>query len=308
VSRRTRAALAAAGALAVVLVLAACGGGSGSSGTSSAADRAPLRIGTKNFTEQYILGELYAQALRAKGFDVELKPDVGSSEITHQALTDGALDMYPEYVGVLLSEVANDRSRPSSAAAAYAAAKAFEEGKGFTLLQMTPFSDANALAVRPSYARRHSLESIADLRRVPGTVRIGAPPEFATRFEGLIGLDERYRVDNARVVPLAIGAQYPAVEDGKVDAAAVFTTDGQLADRDLVVLDDPRGVFGTQHVAPVISRRALQAYGPRLSAVIDDVSRRLTQTDMRRMNAAVDLRGRRPHDVAADFLRAQRLL
>jgi osmoprotectant transport system substrate-binding protein len=296
-------------ALALVTIVAGCGGG----GTDPQAtgptggERAPLRIGTKDFTEQYILGELYAQALSAKGFPVELKADIGSSEITHQALTGGALDMYPEYVGVLLSEVANDRSRPSDARAAYVTAKAFEERGGFTLLGMTPFSDANALAVTPAYARRHSLRDISDLRRVPGTVRIGAPPEFRTRFEGLIGLRQRYGLDNARAVPMAIGAQYAALDSGKVDVAAVFTTAGQLADRRLVLLEDPRGVFGTQHVAPVISRRALTAFGPDLATVIDRVSRRLTATAMRRMNAAVDLRGRKPGDVADEFLRSQRL-
>jgi osmoprotectant transport system substrate-binding protein len=296
-------------AVALLLVLGGCGGGGtgGRTGASGGDGRPPLRIGTKNFTEQYILGELYAQALRAKGFEVELKPDVGSSEITHQALTGGALDMYPEYVGVLLSEVANDRARPRSAGAAYRIAKAFEERNGFTLLGMTPFSDANALAVTPAYARRHSLRDISDLRRVPGTVRIGAPPEFRTRFEGLVGLAQRYGLDRARAIPMAIGAQYAALTAGKVDAAAVFTTAGQLADTRLVLLDDPQGVFGTQHVAPIISRRALRAFGPRLATVIDGVSRRLTATAMRRMNAAVDLRGRPPKDVAGEFLRAQRL-
>jgi osmoprotectant transport system substrate-binding protein len=298
----------AALAVAVLLALGACGGGnSPSTSTRTAADGPPLRIGTKNFTEQFILGELYEQALEARGFRVVLKRNVGSTEITHQALVDGALDMYPEYVGVLLSEVANRRARPTSARAAYRAAAAFEERDGYTLLRTTPFSDSNALAVKPSYARRYGVRTIADLRHVPGVVRIGAPPEFRTRFEGLIGLAQRYGIHNADAVPLTIGAQYGALDDGRVDAAAVFTTDGQLADRRYVLLKDPRGVFGTQHVAPIISRRALRARGPRLAATIDAVSRRLTATAMRRMNAAVDLDGRRPRDVAAEFLRRENL-
>src|SRR3954449_1606598 len=111
--------------------------------TSRRAAEAPLRIGTKNFAEQFLLGELYKQALEAKGFRVELKENIGSSEIIHQALADGALDMYPEYIGVLLSEVANVRARPASPAAAYKRAQAFERANGFMLLGMTPFSDAN---------------------------------------------------------------------------------------------------------------------------------------------------------------------
>jgi osmoprotectant transport system substrate-binding protein len=138
---------------------------------------------------------------------------------------------------------------------------------------------------------------------MPGGVRIGAPPEFQTRFEGLVGLGQRYGLRNATARPMAIGRQYAALDSGSVDVAAVFTTDGQLAGGRYVLLDDPRGVFGTQHLAPIISRAALRTHGPRLQAVIDAVSRRLTAAAMRRMNAAVQLRGRASVEVADDFLR-----
>jgi len=299
-------------ALAVALVLAGCGGDDGGDRPASAtsgddAAAQPLRMGTKNFPEAVLLGELYSQALQAKGVRVVLKPNVGSSEIIHEALTGGALDIYPEYIGVLLSEVANDRSRPADPGAAYRAAKAFEERQGFTLLGMTPFSDSNALAVRPRFAREHGLRTIADLRRVTGSVRIGAPPEFATRFEGLVGLRQRYALRNLRTTPLAIGRQYHALDSGRVDAAAVFTTDGQLVGKRYVLLEDPRGVFGTQHVAPVVSRAALRSHGPKLTQVADAVSERLTARAMRRMNAAVVLDGREPRAVADEFLRGARL-
>ena len=291
--------------VAAALVLGGCGGGSGTpaKSTGRAQADAPLRIGTKNFAEQFLLGELYKQALEAKGIPVELKENIGSSEIIHQALTDGALDMYPEYIGVLLSEVANVRARPKSPQAAYDQAQEFERGRGFALLGMTPFSDANALAVKPAYARRHHLRTIADLAKVPGGVRIGAPPEFETRFEGLVGLGQRYGIRDARFQALAIGRQYAALDSGRVDVAAVFTTDGQLAGRRYVILEDPRGVFGTQHVAPVISQAALRRHGPRLRAVLDAVSKRLTAAAMQRMNAAVQLQGRSSADVADEFLR-----
>src|SRR4029079_1949064 len=121
-----------------------------------------ITIGTKNFTEQYILGELYARTLRKAGFRVNLKSDIGSSEIIHKALTAGSLDMYPEYTGVLLSEIAGDRRRPPTAQEAYNRAKAFEEKRGFTLLASTPFSDSNALAVLPAFAQKHHLKTIGD--------------------------------------------------------------------------------------------------------------------------------------------------
>jgi osmoprotectant transport system substrate-binding protein len=300
--------------LALALAVASCGdddgGGGSTAATSTSGDAAaapPLRMGTKNFPEAVLLGELYSQALQAKGVRVVLKPNIGSSEIIHEALTGGALDIYPEYIGVLLSEVANDRSRPADPRAAYRAAKAFEERNGFTLLGMTPFSDSNALAVTPRYAREHDLRTIGDLERVRGRVRIGAPPEFSTRFEGLVGLGQRYGLRNLRTTPLAIGRQYQALDSGRVDAAAVFTTDGQLSRKRYVLLEDPQRVFATQHVAPVVSRAALRAHGAVLTQVADAVSRRLTAPAMRRMNAAVVLEGREPRAVADEFLRQAQL-
>ena len=298
-------------AIAVVTTLAACALGACGGGSAKSEDVGrtgpPVRIGTKDFTEQFILGELYSQALRAKGFRVVLKRDVGSSEIIHQALTGGGLDMYPEYIGVLLSEIANRRERPRSPVRAYRAAKAFEERRGFTLLAMTPFSDSNALAVKPSFARRHGVRTIADLGKVAGTVTIGAAPEFRTRFEGLVGLRERYGLENLEAKPLAIGKQYRALEEGEVDVAAVFTTDGPLAGRGYVLLEDARGLFASQHVAPVIRQRSLRAHGGRLATTINAVSRRLTTPAMRTMNAAVDEGGRSPRSVADEFLRRRRL-
>ena len=307
-----RAALAALLVALLAGVAGACGSDDGEEASAPDPARAgadaPIRIGTKNFTEQYILGELYRQALEAKGFRVQLKSDIGSSEIVHEALTGGGLDMYPEYVGVLLSEIADQTMRPRGARAAYRKAKEFEEQRGFTLLAMTPFSDSNALAVTPRMARRHGLNSIADLAGLPGEATIGAPPEFRTRYEGLIGLRELYRLDGVAVQALQIGSQYDALDSGQVDAAAVFTTDGNLAGRDYAVLDDPRGVFAEQHVAPVISREVLATHGPELQAAIDAVSRRLTTRAMRSMNAAVDLEGERPAAVAERFLREQKLV
>ena len=303
--------LAVAASLLVVLALAACGGSGDDAAQTTdriaPSDGPPIRIGAKNFTEQAILGELYRQALEAKGFEVVLKGDVGSTEIIHRALHRGALDMYPEYVGVLLSEVAEDRSRPSSATAAYEVAKEYEERRGFTLLAQTPFSDSNALAVKPDFAKRHDLRTIADLRRLKGTVKVGALPEFRTRFEGLDGLVEVYGLRNLRVTPVRPDGRYAALDRGDVDVASVFTTEGQLASDRYVVLEDPEGLFASGRVAPIISTATLEAHGARLQTTIDAVSKALTTPVMREMNAAVDLRNRRPADIAAEFLRAKKL-
>jgi osmoprotectant transport system substrate-binding protein len=297
-------------ALVLAVVVAACGGSDDDAASTTdrpaPATGPPIRIGTKNFTEQTILGELYRQALESEGFDVELKTDIGSTEIVHRALKRGALDMYPEYVGVLLSEVADVRSRPRRPAASYELAKRYEKRGGFTLLAQTPFSDSNALAVKPAFARRHRLRTIADLRRLKGTVKIGALAEFRTRFEGLDGLREVYGL--TRLMSLTSENRYAALDTGKVDVASVFTTEPQLAGDDYVVLADPRRLFSSGHLAPIVSDRTLATHGPRLQAAIDAVSKKLTTRAMREMNAAVDLRERPPADVAREFLQANSLL
>jgi osmoprotectant transport system substrate-binding protein len=300
----SRSVTAAAAATALLLALAGCGGDGEKSGGRPPAP--PITIGTKDFTEQYILGELYRQALAAKGYDVRLKSDIGSSEIIDRALTAGSLDIYPEYTGVLLSEIAGRHREPRSATEAYRAARAFQAKRGFALGAMTPFSDSNALAVTPAFARRHGLRAIGDLDKVPGGAVVGAPPEFRTRFEGLVGLRRVYRLMNVRVRPFRIGQQYAALDKGKVGVAAVFTTDGQLVNRRLTILRDPRRLFAFQNVAPVVRRSLVSRY-PEIGGVLDSVSAKLTTKAMRQMNAAAVQRGVKPAVVAARFLRANGL-
>jgi len=298
---------------ALAVGLGACGGDDTATTTATTTATAPtpsstpIRIGTKDFPEQFILGELYGQALEAEGFDVELTPDIGSSEIIHQALGNGALDMYPEYIGVLLSEVANNTMRPSSSDAAYRLAQKYEERRGFTLLTPTPFSDSNALAVTPAFARRKGVRSIADLRRLSPRPRIAAPKEFRSRYEGLVGLKDIYSVRRLRFLPLA-DRRYAALDSGRADVALVFTTDSQLVGDKYVVLADPRGLFASGHVAPIISKKALAAHGRGLRKAIDAVSAKLTTVAMRMMNRAVVVGRRTPGEVARQFLRAQGLL
>jgi osmoprotectant transport system substrate-binding protein len=303
-----RARLLTAALAVMILAFAGCGGASDSGKKAGPApsDAPTITIGTKNFTEQFILGELYKQALEASGFKVELKSDIGSSEIVDRALTAGSLDMYPEYTGVLLSEIARVRQRPDSPQAAYRRAKAFQEKRGFTLLSMTPFSDSNALAVTPKTANEFNLSTIKDLERIPGAT-IAAPPEFRSRFEGLIGLRQRYGLRDVVVRPFKIGEQYPALQNGKVDAAAVFTTDGELVKGRFVILTDPRNLFAFQNVAPVIRADIVRKY-PKMAAVINSVSARLTTQAMRTMNAAAVQRKQPPAQVAREFLKGAGLL
>jgi osmoprotectant transport system substrate-binding protein len=304
--RARLATLLALGAVGILLALAGCGGGGDDSPDGPSQSPDPVRLGTKNFTEQYILGELYAQAMRARGIPVELKSDIGSSEIVDQAMQIGSLDMYPEYTGVLLSEIAGVSRRPPSAEATFAAAQKFERTRGYDLLTMTPFSNSNALAVTHKTAMKYGLRTIGDLARIPGGATIAAPPEFRTRFEGLVGLRDRYML-SAKVVAMPIGQQYKALNDGRVDAAAVFATDGMLEDEEYVILRDPRNLFSFQNVTPVV-RSSVLARTPELAKAVDPVSAKITTDAMRRMNAQVDIDGMEPAEVAKQFLEREGLL
>ena len=265
-----------------------------------------MTVGDKNFSEQNILSALYAQALQAKGFKVALKDNVGSSEIIYKALTAGQIDMYPEYTGVLLSAVAGQARNPASANAAYLQAKAFVETHGLTLLNYTPFFDSNALATSPSYASAHGLKSIGDLKPLGKSVKLGAPPEFATRFEGLPGIKSEYGV-NPTFVPIAIELSYKALESAQVNVQNVFTTDGQLLSGKFTLLADPKHVFGFQNVAPVVRRSVLAAEGPAFSETLNKVSSLLTIKAIQQMNAAVSIDKQTPASVAQQFLHANGL-
>jgi osmoprotectant transport system substrate-binding protein len=298
------------------LVLAACGSSSSSSSTTTTTSsttasqpgsgKPAVTIGDKNFAEENILGALYAQALEAKGFSVTLKDNIGSSEITYKALTSGQIDMYPEYTGTLLSAIAEKTNTPASAKAAYEEAKSYVEKHGLTLLNYTPFYDSDALATLPSYASAHHLTSIEDLKSLGKSVKLGAAPEFATRFEGLKGLEAEYGV-KPTFKPIAIELSYKALETGQVDVQDVFTTDGQLLSGKFTILKDPKYVFGFQNVAPVVKQSVLSAEGPAFSETLNKVSALLTTKAIQQMNAAVSLDKQSASTVAKQFLQANGL-
>jgi osmoprotectant transport system substrate-binding protein len=324
----SRGAVAALALGALTIALAACGSSSTSSSSSSSAStpatsastpttaavaatgpgvgKPGVTIGDKNFTEENILGQLYAQALEAKGYKVNLKENIGSSEIINKALTSGQIDMYPEYTGVFLSAVAKQTKLPSSAAAAYQQAKAFAATQGATLLDFTPFFDSNALATLPSYASARSLASIAELKPLGAAVKLGGPPEFATRFEGLPGIKKEYGA-NPTFVPIAIELSYKALEGGQVNVQNVFTTDGQLLSGKFKVLSDPKHVFGFQNVAPVVKKSVLAAEGTAFAQTLNKVSSLLSIKAIQQMNAAVSIDKQSATSVASQFLKANGL-
>jgi osmoprotectant transport system substrate-binding protein len=300
--------------VAAAVALGACGSSSSSSSTTATTATAAgpgkgkpaVTIGDKNFTEELILGQLYGQALRAKGYTVNLKENLGASELVDKLLTSGQIDMYPEYTGTILSVIAAQKTPPKSAQAAYAQAKAFEEGRGFTLLAPTPFYDSDALATLPAYAKQHSLKTIADLKPLGRKVTLIAAPEFATRTEGLVGLKQVYGI-NPTFKPLSIGLTYTALDSHNADVADVFTTDAQLVGGKYVLLGDPKFVFGFQNVAPVVSKKVLVAEGPAFKQTLDAVSSKLTTKAVQTMNAAVSVDKQTAASVAQKFLAANGL-
>jgi osmoprotectant transport system substrate-binding protein len=261
-----------------------------------------LTLGTKDFTEEFILGELYSQALAANGYKVRLRKNIGPTEVIDEELTSGAIDAYPEYLGVALTVAARREDAGDSAAETYRLAKDFYAERGQALSEQTPFENVDAIATTQFFAQRRGLLTLTDLRRLP-SFTLGARPEFADRFQGLKGLQEVYGLTNAEFKPIAIGAQYRALDEGDVEAANVFTTDGQLASGNYRLLEDPKRLFGFQHVALVIDEDKLERLGgERFMRVIDAVNRRLTTSAMIEMNRAVDVDNQDEAIVAERFL------
>jgi osmoprotectant transport system substrate-binding protein len=306
--------------LAVMAALAAgCGdddessSSGGGTGTSSSSDqpgegKPAVTIGTKDFTEEFVLGNLYAQALEAKGYQVNLKENIGSTEIIDKALTSGEIDGYPEYTGVSLSVVAKNDILAESPEQTQQLVKEFYEGRGQVVSEATPFQDTDAIATTKEFASENGLTTVEDLKKLD-SFTVGARPEFKSRFNGLKGMQQVYGIDNAKFKQLALGLQYPSLDKGDVDSANVFSTDAQLASGKYTVLEDPKGVFGFQNVYFVINKDKYDALGGQeFMDVINTVNALLTEEAMTSMNAAVDLDKKKPADVAQAFLEANNLL
>ncbi|GAA1837939.1 hypothetical protein GCM10009836_15910 [Pseudonocardia ailaonensis] len=267
--------------------------------------RPPVRFGSKDFAEQYILGELYTQALRARGYSVTLQSNIGGSEVIDRAFATGQIDAYAEYLGEITSSVAN---LPPSAGpeATYAAAQRFEETERQAVVgRQTPFENTDVIVVRTDLARRYGLVGIGDLARIgtagDGVALAGQPP-FATRPTGLPGLRTTYGLGGLRFVSVAADQVYEALDEGRANAADGFSTDGALAGGAYTALADPQRLFRDQFVAPVVTRAVADAQGPEFAQTLDCVSALLTTAVMQDMNKQVQLDGADPGQVATAFL------
>jgi osmoprotectant transport system substrate-binding protein len=296
---------AAKAAFAISFGVALLLGGTASAAMQKAAAGPTVTIGTKNFTEQYILGQLYKQALEAKGYKVVYKENIGSSELIDTALTSGKINFYPEYTGVIVADLAKKPS-PKSAAAAYAAAKAFEQSRGNTVFSPTPFYDSDSFGMLSSTAKKLGVKTIADMKKVK-SFSYGGFPECRTRITCLLGLKQNYGLTQITFVPLSGISVYTALDQGKITAGDVFSTDPQLAGSKYTVLTDTKHIFGFQNVVPVLSKKLASAGGATFAATINAVSAKLTLPAMIAMNKAVAIDKKTPASVASQFLTANKL-
>ena len=287
-------------ALGVAIIL---GGAAAAPAAQSKAAATPIIIGTKDFPEQFLLGQLYKQALEAKGFKVSYKENIGSTELIDKSLRSGKVTFYPEYTGIMLSVTFHRTALPKTALGTYNLAKQLYGRRGQTLLKQTPFQDRDGIAVLRATATKYGVKTVGDLKKVPNLTLAGFPTfesRWATSLKRLYGVSFDF-------TPLAGISAYTLLNQKKVLAAAIFTTDPQLISTKYVVLREPRNMFGFQFVAPVLSKKLVAENGTRFSATVNKVSSLLTLRAMIAMNKAVIVDKKSAARVAASFLEANGL-
>ena len=288
-----------------------------------------VRVGSKDFTEQFILGHMYLKVLEDLGIAAEDNLNLGGTQIAHQALESGEIDLYPEYTGTGLTEVleltvedalgggaatavASPVSSPGAASAPGSASQAvfdtvkaaYQEQFGLVWLERSPANNTQALAVKRTFAEENGLVTISDLAAIVGDLVISAPADFPEREDGLLGLQRVYGngFNDAEVLPVAPGVKYQALLDDQAQVVLAFGTDGQIAGYDLVVLEDDLNLWPPYNVAPVVRQEVLDAY-PDIAARFNAVTTSLTNEVLSGLNWRVDGDEKaEPSDVAGSYL------
>jgi osmoprotectant transport system substrate-binding protein len=311
--RAAKAAFAISFGVALLIGLAACGGGGGGGNntttTSSSGPKPTITLGTKNFGEEYILGQLYGQALQAKGFKVVYKGSFGSSELADKAITSGKMNFYPEYTGVIALDLAKVKNAPKSASATYAAAKQFEETRGLTMGNPTPFADTDTFTTLTSTANKDGLKTMSDLKKLKSFSYAGYP-ECQTRITCILGMKQVYGLNNIKFVPIGSISVYTLLDQGRATGGDGFSTDPQqLQKKKYTALVDDKHIFGFQNVAPVFKKSlATGPNGTLLVSTVNAVSSKLTLAAMQAMNKAYVVDKATPKQIAHGFLAANGLM
>ncbi|MBD5654169.1 MAG: quaternary ammonium transporter, partial [Candidatus Eremiobacteraeota bacterium] len=239
-----------------------------------------LSVGSKDFTEELILGEMYAQVLEKHGFAITRKLDLGGTQVAMEALQRGDIDLYPEYTGTAL--ITELKGHPGQDARAnYETVKsAYATRFGLVWLEPAPFNDTQALATTQATATKYALKTLSDLSKAAPQLRLGAIPEFTKREDALPGLQKAYGGFAFKDIKLFdIGLKYKALESGQVDVVVAFGTDGQIDVDRLYVFVDDKHFWPSYQAAPVVRKAALEKY-PALATSLNAVAPLLTDAVM----------------------------
>lgn len=266
------------------------------------ASKPHIVVGSKNFTEQVVLGEIVAQQLeRRLGVTVERKLDLGGTLLAHEALRGGSIDLYPEYTGTALTAILK-QPIVRDAKTAFAEVSQGYRRWGLDWLPPLGFNDSFAMVVRSATAREQGLKSLSDAARRPKPWRLGVGYEFTQRPDGLDGLVKTYSLHlDGDPVEMDLGLLYPALQSGKIEMAAANATDGMLAHPEFTVLQDDRNYFPPYECSIVVRDDAMQRF-PRLKEILLQLSGGISDASMRRMNELVDVEHKPVAEVARDFL------
>lgn len=296
---------------------AACGNvGSSSGGDDSGGGSGPtIAVGSKDFTEQFILGNMYAEALENAGFNVERRINLGSEQIADRALQNGEIDLYPEYTGTSLVAVLDygeqRLTKLDSPEATYQAARKLysERDPASTMLQPASFNNTYGIFVRSDVAEEQNLQTIADLAEASPDLRFASYSQFQNRSDGYPNMKENYPAFDFGDIIIAnqLGLRYQGITDDRADVGVGFQTDGQLASDELTVMDDEKNIWPFYNPAPVVRSDTLEE-NPKMEDVLNEVTASLDVEKMRELNGRVDLEQEDPEDVAREHLEEEGLL
>ena len=321
-STRLRAAGAMLLALALSLSVAACGSSSNDSSSTEAEEsngagaivsnpengKVSLTIGSKNFPEQEILGEIYTQALAAAGYKAKSDLSLGSETVAHKAVKSGAVSGYPEYASTALTSFfgLEPEEVPSGASEAWEKANEEFEKEGLVAFEPTPFASANAVGTLKKTAEKYGLKDISDLEGVSEKLSLYGSPECRQRIDCLAGLEELYGLKFKSFHPVDISLRYTVLEKGQADLSILFTTDPQLsAEKDkFVILEDDKHVFPSGNVIFVTTPAVVKKAGPDYEKTIVEVQKGLTLEVMQELDARVELEKQTPKEAAAAYLKS----
>lgn len=284
--------------LSSALLLGACAPSTAGDGAGT------VIVGSKDFTEQFIVAEMYAQLLENEGFTVERKLNLGGTPIAHEAIMNGDIDLYPEYTSTgLLTMLKLDPIQ--DAQEIYTTVKSgYEEQYSLTWLTPSPFNNTQALAMKKDVAAQYGIQTYSDLSQKAPELVLGGPAEFLEREDGLKGLQQAYGgFDFKEEKQLGTGSlRYQALMDGQIDVVVAFGTDGAIQGNDLLLLEDDLVFYPIYNIAPVIRMDTLEKY-PQIEKILNDFAPLLTDDVMSGLNWQVDgPEGKEPADVARAFL------